>query len=218
MQIRTANSLELETLLCDDSTDVLKITTPNAKGLFPFTSVYATGHDYPINVASWKTNGDAVILGEVCDYELTIVPAVRGVCDNTPKSTDLGGCIVSAWKIGNIDFPFSEWEPEINDYRRVIELNGNNSELVDSTRTYGDIAKIKVNCSEEQARRILCFILFTMRGSEQVATFPDSYHIFGRRYSGMTTCKVRLYEPILNVTHVNYESVDIEFTLQMVGV
>lgn len=218
LQVRTTTPLELEALLCDDSTDALKITTPNTLGLFPFTPIYATGYDYPISVVSWKTGGDAVIGGEVVDYELSIVPAVRGVYDAFPKATDLGGCIVSAWQIGAVDFPFSDWEPEINDYRRVIELNGNNSELVDTTRTYGDIAKIKVNCSEEQARRILSFFVSTMRGSEQTATFPDSYHIFGRRYSGMTTCKVRLYEPILTVSHTNYESVDIEFTLQMVGV
>jgi hypothetical protein len=61
------------------------------------------------------------------------------------------------------------------------------------------------------------YITGNMRGNERTATFPAGYNIFGRRYSGLTTCKVKLYDNEITMAHSNLGSIEIGLSLQMVG-
>jgi hypothetical protein len=49
------------------------------------------------------------------------------------------------------------------------------------------------------------------------ATYPAIYNMFGRRYADLTTSTVRLADNTIRIRHVKASIVEIEFSLQMVG-
>lgn len=216
----TENGKALEEILTDDTINVATISTPFVNGFYPFSPLFATNQDYSVYFSDgWKGLGDLDVNGLHRKYTLTIVPAVQDIYSSyTLNGVVSQGCIVDNWQINGVPFPFSEWSQDLNNLSRVVTLGGNASEIVDTKREYGDVVKLNLNCGEEQARQILYFITHVMRGTVQTATFPDVYNIFGRRYEGLTSCKVKLHSNILKVTHDNYHEVTIELELQMVGV
>lgn len=214
---RTTSGGDLENLLSGTDTGTLTLTNNGEN--WPFSMVFQQGQDININVDSWSTSGDDNIFGDTRTYTLEIVPRYTDIYSNLTQSGVIPDCTGrNHWQIGSVQFPFADWDQVVNDRRRVNVYGGSSGNLDDTKREYGDVSTMTINCDEEQARKILQFFVFTMRGTEQTAIFPAVYRIFGERYKDITTCKVKLFDNILTVTHVNKFSVNITFSLQMVGV
>jgi hypothetical protein len=207
---------DLEDLLSNSSTDDISIVSNKN---YPFTPVFDNNQDYPVNVESWSTEGNYTILGELRRYKMNIVPNVTDIYTSLTASGIIDSCPDdNHWQIGAIPFPFTDFKQVINDHRRVNVYGGSSSSIADTERTYGDVAEMTIRVEEDQARKILQFFTGVMRGTEQTLTMPAIYNIFGERYKGITSCKCKLYDSILTVSHTNYRSVEIKFKLQMTGV
>ena len=216
--VDTEEGEALENLLSGDLTDTIFLTACTANGFLPFGQYFAGLQEYPVNISTWKTNGDLDIFGNHRGYELKYAYVGDDIYNSLDINTPIsGGCVKEHWTLGGVPFPFSEWTQQINDKRRFVQTGGTSSGIVDTTRLYGDVAKVGFQVWEEQARQILAFLCTVMRGTAQTAVFPAGYNIFGRRYEGITTCQVKLYSNILKISHNNYGSVIIECELQMVG-
>lgn len=210
------DSSTFENLLSGDSVDTLNLQS-NATN-YPFTQLFLP-QTMAVNVPDWSVSGDTNILGEQRKYTMSLVPGVEDIYSSYNLSGTIPDCCpdLNHWSIGGVSIPWAEWKQSINDFRRVNVYHGATSDIVDTKRDYGDIVEVSINVEEDQARKILHFFTNTMRGTEQTATFPSEYNPFGRRYEGITSCKVRLYDSILRVSHKNAKSVDIKFSLQMTG-
>ena len=207
----------IEEFICNDSVDPVEVTTPTANGFFPFGLGFATGQDYGVNILSAETKNE-VYLGEIKEYQFTVVPYLSDIYNTLIASTTLAGDVNEHWSIGGVYFPCIKTNSTLNDMRYTTILNGGSAQIVDTTKPYGDIAEITVDVSEEQARLIMQFFTTVMRGLEKVAVYPLGYNIFGRRYDTLTTCKVKLFESEITQKQSGAGSVEISFKLQMVGV
>lgn len=208
-----------ENLLVTDSTNVPLLTTPIENGFYPFGMGFATGQNYPVLFQTKHVAEDQGNMWKQRVYELEATPAVKDIYTSLNENTTINGCTryFNHWTLGGVAIPYGEFEDSVNQKKRVIIQNGFSTEIKESVRTYGDVADIKVRCTEEQARQILQYITGTMRGTTVTSTFPSSYGIFGRRYHNTTSASVILYNNIIRLTHVRASIVDIEFSLQMVG-
>lgn len=208
---------DIEEFIVSDSEDVVKITTPTAYGFYPFGMGFATGQDFNVNIGK-ADNGNELIFGEIKYYTFTSFPVDRDIYTTYIASTTQIGKVEEHWTIGGVYFPFIKSKNILNDKRFTSQQNGSSSQITDTTKPYGDIAEISVNVSEEQARLILQFLTITMRGTEQVAVYPLTYNIFGRRYDTLTTSKVKIFSEDIGIKHNGLDDVEISFKLQMVGV
>lgn len=219
IEVEGVTASALENLLTSDSTDTLYITTPIVNGFYPFGMNFSTEQDYAVHVTKKYKGKDVNIFGKLRMYELEIIPAVEDIYSSYTKSGIIADCgrSLNHWQIDTTYFPFGDFKDDVNDWKRVVQLGGNSSEMVDTTRDYGDICTVKVNCSEEQARKIISFLTETMRGVDKTATFPSIYNMFGRRYPDLTSAIVRIADTRITIEHVKAANVNIEFKLQMVS-
>ncbi|MCP4255943.1 MAG: hypothetical protein GY774_00280 [Planctomycetes bacterium] len=215
--VETEDAQALEQMICSGSADNVLITTPCENGLYPFGMGFSTGQNYPVNVSKASVSGNVDIFGTARGYKYSFM-ASDNPYGNLTESTaiDSGGCIDEAWLLGGVDIPFSEWGNTLNVSGNVVQTFGGSSNTAQATRDYGDTSEIKINCGEEQARRIIQYICKTMRGNTVIANLGD-YKVFGRRYEALTSCTCRLYSNILTIEQQGQNSVNINFTLQMVG-
>lgn len=213
-----ANGFELFNAF--DSENDIYITSPYSNGFRPLGIGFATGQNYSVNVYDVESDGKVDIFNTARTYKCKITNAISNVYTGYTKSSTIsdGIPLLQHWQIGTMYLPFADWSQIMNDDRKVLKTGGGSSYVVDTTKAYGDVSRIRVTCSEEQARLILQYFTETMRGTDRTATFPLGYSIFGDRYTGITSCTVRLYEPILSIVHRGLNTVEIEFSLQMVGV
>ncbi len=213
--VETEEAQKIEQMICSGTADNMLITTPCENGFYPFGMGFSTGQNYTVNVSKSDVDGNVDIFGTARGYKFNFVASDTPYGDLV-ENTAVAGGIDEAWLLGGVDIPFSEWGNSLNTIGGVVQTFGGSSNTAMGSRNYGDIAKININCSEEQARRIIQYICKTMRGNTVIATLGD-YHVFGRRYEEMTSCTCRLYSNILDIEQQGQNSVDIKFTLQMVG-
>jgi hypothetical protein len=219
ISFRGMTSEALETLLASDSEETYYLSTPITNGFYPFGMGFATNQNYPVSISGGYLGKDVDVFGKLRRYKIKCIPAVEDIYTSLNEATAISGCtrILNGWSIGSSSFPFGKFSQSNNDEKRIIQLGGNSSELVDTTRLYGDVAKISIECTEEQARQILQYFTKTMRGTEKTATFPSIYNMFGRRYENITTATVKLFSNIIEIEHKSASVVQIGFKLQMVG-
>ncbi len=213
--VETEEAQKIEQMICSGTADNMLITTPCENGFYLFGMGFSTGQNYTVNVSKSDVDGNVDIFGTARGYKFNFVASDTPYGDLV-ENTAVAGGIDEAWLLGGVDIPFSEWGNSLNTTGSVVQTFGGSSNTAMGSRNYGDIAKININCSEEQARRIIQYICKTMRGNTVIATLGD-YHVFGRRSEEMTSCTCRLYSNILDIEQQGQNSVDIKFSLQMVG-
>lgn len=219
IKLTTGAPSVVENMLVDDTINNYYLSALYENGFYPFGMGFATGQDYAIRFTQKHRGKDNNIFGKQREYELEYIPAVQDVYTSYTESGAIADCgrVLDHWTLGTVDMPFGRFRDVVNDWKSVTQYNGNSSEVVDVTRLYGDVCKIKVRCSEDQARQILQYITNVMRGTDKTITVPSNYNMFGRRYPDETSITVRLYESKIQIEHIGPASVDISFTLQMVG-
>ncbi|MCP4338144.1 MAG: hypothetical protein GY799_04500 [Desulfobulbaceae bacterium] len=215
--VRSETPQSFELLMNSDSVDSVEISTPIKEGFFPFGMGFATEQNYPVNINTWEIEAQTYH-GEVKDYSVTAYPNVRDIYSSLIESTTLSGCVLDHWQIAGVPFPFMQPDNDHNDMRFTSVGHGDSYQVVDPTREYGESASFTIEVEEEQARLILQFFTKVMRGTEQTATFPASYNLFSRRYEGLTTATVKLFSNVVKVLHISQGRVEINFSLQIVGV
>ncbi len=215
--VRSETPQAFELLMNSDSVDSVEISTPIKEGFFPFGMGFATEQNYPVNINTWEIEAQTYH-GEVKDYSVTAYPNVRDIYSSLIESTTLSGCVLDHWQIAGVPFPFMQPDNDHNDMRFTSVGHGDSYQVVDPTREYGESASFTIEVEEEQARLILQFFTKVMRGTEQTATFPASYNLFSRRYEGLTTATVKLFSNVVKVLHISQGRVEINFSLQIVGV
>lgn len=184
-----------------------------------FTPMFDYAQNLSVNVKSWSNKGNLDIFAEEVQYDMEITPNVTGVYSNLVAQQTIQQCspYVNHWQLDNIEMPFADWESSINDKKRHIQYYGSSVSVEDSAREYGDSVKLKITVSEEQARKILIHLTQVKRSNELLATFPQEYNIFGNRYLGITSARVKLFGEKITVKHKNHRRVEIGFSLQMIG-
>jgi len=217
-EVQSSECQLLEQILCRDTQTDLTIDAPWERGFHPFGFEFAHGIDYAINVKSFDLSGGVNILEKARVYKFGIYPAVSFVTYQVSQVISSQCAPLDQWRIESIPFPFPTRKNELNNTKEAMITGGRSYSATNTTRQYGDIAEVAIKCGEEQARQIVTFFNSTMRGTTKTATFPAGYNIFGRRTSGLTSCKVKLFSPTIKQNHVNLGIVEITFTLQMVGV
>lgn len=220
LELTTDAPSELENMLVEDTINNYYLSALYDNGFYPFGMGFATGQDFAVRFTKKHRGKDNNIFGKQRSYELEYIPAVQDVYTSYTESGAIADCgrVLDHWTLGTVDMPFGRFEDTVNDWKSVTQYNGNSSEVVDETRLYGDVCELKITCSENQARLILQYITNVMRGTDKTITVPSNYNMFGRRYSDLTSMTVRLYDGKISIEHKNAASVDISFTLQMVGV
>lgn len=209
----------LESMLVDDTINNYYLSALYPNGFYPFGMGFATGQDYAVRFTKKHKGEDTNVFGKQRVYELEYIPAVQDVYTSYTESGAISDCgrVLDHWTLGTVAMPFGRFEDVVNDWKSVTQYNGNSSEVVDETRLYGDVCKIKLRCPEDQARQILQYITNVMRGTDKAITVPANYNMFGRRYPDEKSITVRLYDSKIKIVHANASSVDISFSLQMVG-
>lgn len=220
IQFRGLTPNALENLLASDSEETYYLSTPITNGFYPFGMGFATNQNYPVSVKGNYSGSDVDVFGKLRVYKTETESVPNDIYNSLTEASTIADCgrIISGWQIDSVPFPFAKWSQSNNDKKRIVRAGGGVSELVDTTRTYGDVAKIKVTVAEEQARQILQFLTKIMRGTEKTATTPAIYNIFGRRNEGLTSATVQLFSNIITIEHTRASIVKIGFQLQMVGV
>jgi hypothetical protein len=219
LTFRGMTSQALENILASDSEDPYYMSTPVPNGFYPFGMGFATGQNYPVSIEGNYKGSDVDVFGKLRKYTIQTRSSVTDIYGSLVEATAISDCgrIISGWTIGGVPFTFAKWVQSNNDQKRIVGAGGGTSEIVDTTRTFGDVAKITVTVAEEQARQILQFFTKTMRGTSKSAIFPSIYNIFGRRYEGATGATVKLFSDEITIEHTRPSIVKIGFQLQMVG-
>lgn len=218
--IDTEDGEGLENIVVSDSTDQLYFTTPITNGFYPFGIGFATNQSYPVVIDKPPTNKNVDLFRTVREYKLSYSFATPDIYNSITESTAIAdrGCFYNHWQIGGVAFPFGEFKDSTNVDIKATKMIGWTSKTVDTTDIYGDVSIVKLSCGEEQARQILQFFTGVMRGTTQTLTSPAIYDIFGKRYTGLTSCQVKLATNKITIEHKNWDNVIIGFSIQMVGV